>query len=136
MNRYPHFYGLKLADYSNSLDSINVLIGSDYYWNFVTNEIVRGDSGPTAINSKFGWILSGPTEPAIDSGRTVTNLIISGNSTYFFDDAQDSLVDTLNSSGKRSQLESGENQTPDSRTTVLTKMYVLLLSVTKWNCLG
>ena len=95
MNRYPHLHGLKLTDYSNSLDSIDVLIGSDYYWNFVTDEIVRGDFGPTAINSKFGWILSGPTEPAIDSRKTVTNLNISGNSTCLFDDAQDPLVETL-----------------------------------------
>ena len=94
VNRYPHLHELKLADYSNSLDSINILFGSDYYWNFVTSEIVRGDFGPTAINSKFRWVLSGPTEPAIDSGRTVTNLIISGNSTCLFDDAQDPLVDT------------------------------------------
>ena len=55
-NNYPHLHGLKLADYSDSEDSIDFLIGSDYYWDFVTSEIVRGDFGPTAVNSKFGWL--------------------------------------------------------------------------------
>lgn len=126
MNKYPHLHGLKLADYSDYQDSIGVLIGSDYYWHFFTGEIVRGDFGPTAINSNFGWILPGPTETAIDSGRSLTNLTISGNSTCLFDDTQDTLVDNLKSSGKQSQLESGENQTSNSRTIVLTKMYVEL----------
>ena len=59
---YPHLHRLQLADCSDSQDLIDVLIGSDYYWDFVTNEIVRGDFGPTAINSKFKWLLSGPVE--------------------------------------------------------------------------
>ena len=29
VNRYPHLHGLKLADYSDSLDSTDVLTGSD-----------------------------------------------------------------------------------------------------------
>ena len=75
-NNYPHLHGLKLADYSDSEDSIDVLIGSDYHWDFVTIEIVRGDFGPTAVNSKFGWLLSGATESVINQETTVTNLTI------------------------------------------------------------
>ena len=84
-NNYPHLHGLKLADYSDSEDSIDVLIGSDYYWDFVTSEIVRGDFGPTAVNSKFGWILSGPTEAVINQQKA-------GNSNSLFDYTQDALV--------------------------------------------
>ena len=76
-------------DCSDSQDSIGVLIGSDYHWDFVTNEIVRVDFGPTAINSKFGWLLSGPMEFATSSETSVTNLIISGNSNGLFDHTQD-----------------------------------------------
>lgn len=39
---------------------VNVLIGSDIYWNLVTGRVARGGSGPIAIHSKVGWILSGP----------------------------------------------------------------------------
>ena len=84
-NNYPHLHGLKLADYSDSEDSIDVLIGSDYYWDFVTSEIVRGDFGPTAANSKFGWLLSGPTEAVINQQKA-------GNSNSLFDYTQDALV--------------------------------------------
>ena len=37
-----------------------MLIGSDSYWSLVTGQVIRGDSGPTAIHTKVGWILSGP----------------------------------------------------------------------------
>ena len=84
-NNYPHLHGLKLADYSDSEDSIDVLIGSDYCWDFVTSEIVRGDFGPTAVNSKFGWLLSGPTEAVINQQKA-------GNSNSLFDYTQDALV--------------------------------------------
>ena len=92
-NNYPHLHGLKLTDYSDSEDSIDFLIGSDYYWDI--SEIVRGDFGPTAVNSKFGWLLSGPTESVINQETTMTNLTIAGNSNSLFDYTQDALVDTL-----------------------------------------
>ena len=38
---------------------MDILIGSDYYWEFITGEILRGNSGPVAINTKLGWVLSG-----------------------------------------------------------------------------
>ena len=72
-----------------------MLIGSDYYWDFVSSEIVRRDFGTTAVNSKFGWLLSDPTESVINQETTVTNLIIAGNSNSLFDYTQDTLIDTL-----------------------------------------
>lgn len=38
-----------------------MLIGSDYYWDLVTGGVCRGNVGPTAIHTKLGWVLSGPT---------------------------------------------------------------------------
>ena len=62
LENYENFRPLKLADYTNGktkLD-VHVLIGLDYYYAFVTGEVVRNkNGGPTAINSKLGWILSG-----------------------------------------------------------------------------
>ena len=92
---YPHLHGLQLADCSDSQDPVDVLVGSDHYWDLVSNEIVRGDFGPTAIKSRFGWLLSGPTEFALSNETTVANLIISGNSNGLSEPAQDHLVDTL-----------------------------------------
>ena len=40
---------------------IDMLIGSDYYWQLVTGSICRGSSGPVAVHTKLGWVLSGPS---------------------------------------------------------------------------
>ena len=57
----PHLRGLKLAHpVTPDKDfKISLLIGTDYYWTFVQDHIVRGD-GPTAQQSKLGYLLSGP----------------------------------------------------------------------------
>ena len=53
--------GLQLAHpiTENENFEISVLIGADYYWSFVQDHVVRGD-GPTAVQSKLGYLLSGP----------------------------------------------------------------------------
>lgn len=38
---------------------ITILIGADFYWCFVQDTVVRGD-GPTAVESRLGYLLSGP----------------------------------------------------------------------------
>ena len=38
---------------------ITMLIGADYYWSIVQDNVIRGD-GPTAVQSKLGYLLSGP----------------------------------------------------------------------------
>ena len=58
---YPHLRRLKLAD---SVDSnarrVQLLIGADHYYDFVTGDVIKGTSGPVAVSSKLGWLLSGP----------------------------------------------------------------------------
>ncbi|XP_071141877.1 uncharacterized protein [Mytilus edulis] len=54
--------GLKLAHTMTQQDSfeISLLVGADHYWNIVEYHIVRRN-GPTAVKSKIGYLLSGPT---------------------------------------------------------------------------
>ena len=82
---YPHLEGLQLADsLDDSYGTIDILIGTDHYWDVVTGETVRGDSGPTAVSSKFGWLLSGALrESVIACADSVSsNLIISGDCSF------------------------------------------------------
>ena len=75
---FPHLEGLELADDLNgSPDSIDVLVGSDFYWDIVTGKTVTGD-GPTAVSSKLGWLLSGPVKGVNTGNCTISKLIISG----------------------------------------------------------
>ena len=57
----PHLQGLKLAHPANGGSNfpVSLLIGADYYWTFVQDNIVRGN-GPVAQQSKLGYLLSGP----------------------------------------------------------------------------
>ena len=56
--KYSHLHKLNLADSNpNNLPMIiDILIGADYYWDFIRNRMVRG---PVAISSCLGYILSG-----------------------------------------------------------------------------
>lgn len=51
---------------------INLLIGNDYYWDFILPEKVQLSCGLYMINSKFGWILTGKYESSISNPRTET----------------------------------------------------------------
>ena len=77
---YPHLEELQLADSLNdNYGTIDVLIGCDYYWEIVSGETLRGDSGPAAVSSKFGWLLSGPLHDSVTSDTVTSNSIISGD---------------------------------------------------------
>ena len=94
---YPHLDGLELADEPFDAEgSIDILIGCDYYWHFVTGETRRGDEGPIAVNSKLGWLLSGPVKGTLDrSYVTHSNLIIEGHDDLFARNEDDVLTNTL-----------------------------------------
>eukprot|EP00794_Sanderia_malayensis_P015519 gene15519-biopygen11979 len=51
VSEYAHLAGLKLADSYNRKDKdINLLIGANYYFDFVTGEAIKGSTGPTAMS--------------------------------------------------------------------------------------
>ena len=75
LNSMPHLKNISFSDDSSFASPIEILIGADYYYGIVGQEIRRGE--PTAMSSSFGWILSGPA-PALDedeSGSKSVHLI-------------------------------------------------------------
>ena len=62
-NNYEHLSRLDLADSSDghSRLEVDILVGSDQYWDLITGRTRRGASGPIAIDTRLGWVLSGPT---------------------------------------------------------------------------
>ena len=79
---YGHLSNLELAD-SSSGDAempIDILIGSDFYWNFMTGETRTGrNGGPVAIKTHLGWVLSGPVNKAKE---TLTDSSVFLNNTH------------------------------------------------------
>ena len=60
VDNYAHLSSLELVDCSGGTDSdtIEVLVGSDYYWKFVTGETHRGTDGYAVVHSVLRWLLS------------------------------------------------------------------------------
>ena len=58
------------GDLSGELE-IDILVGSDHYWEVVTGRIIRGASGPAAVETKLGWVLSGPVEGAAQENTAI-----------------------------------------------------------------
>ncbi|XP_048770094.2 uncharacterized protein LOC125676243 [Ostrea edulis] len=75
VNSLPHLKNLKLAHPENSDTSFSVslLIGADFYWSFVGDEIIRGN-GPTAVSSKLGYLISGPTRISNSTSKVQTSM--------------------------------------------------------------
>ena len=69
---YSHLADLKLADQPSEDcgSEVDVLIGNDFYWSFFTGDTKRGESGPMAMKTSLGWVLSGPfpQTPGSDTG--------------------------------------------------------------------
>ena len=65
---YPHLRDIEFADSlsDNGPMKIDLLIGSDYIWNFFNLSTTRGDEsvecGPVAVSATVGWVLSGPVK--------------------------------------------------------------------------
>ena len=59
---YSHLAPLNLADthQGDTPVEVDMLIGSDFYWQLTIKEIIQGQVGPVAINTKPGWVLSAP----------------------------------------------------------------------------
>ena len=74
--RFRHLSNLELADHGcvNGSLEITILIGANHYWKLVTGKVTHGTTGPTAIHTVLGWVLSGPAPNISDSDATL-NLI-------------------------------------------------------------
>ena len=75
--KFPHLQGLKLVDRSgsHSLLDVDLLIRADGYWQVVIGQIKQGElGGPAAINTRLGWVLSGPVHGLSQVGSSSVNL--------------------------------------------------------------
>ena len=67
---------------------IDILVGADYYWSLVTEDIIRLNKKLVAIRSKLGYIMSGPVE----SGENRTTYSHNANCIHVMKVATDPLI--------------------------------------------
>ena len=81
--QYGYLSNLQLAeDFQDDVKgalSVNVLIGSDLYYKFVTSEVIVGCYGDkvSAVSSKFGWVLSGPFQCGLEGKQNAMGTFLS-----------------------------------------------------------
>ena len=69
-----HTGNILLADSNtnNESSSIDVFIGTDYYWSIINKQVIKTKEGPIALDTKVDWILSGPVKnPSISVNNSV-----------------------------------------------------------------
>ena len=74
---FPHLFNLDLADeFPEAEAHVDILIGADVMWRFMSGETRRGESpnSPIAIAMKLGWVLSGPMAEIPKSKMSSVNL--------------------------------------------------------------
>ena len=48
-----------MSNPNNESLSVDILIGVNYYWSIITNQVIKSKEGPIMLDTKVGWILSG-----------------------------------------------------------------------------
>ncbi|XP_074653606.1 uncharacterized protein LOC141907762 [Tubulanus polymorphus] len=83
----PEFKGLTLAhsiDHSENFE-VELLIGADFYYQFICDEIIRTKSGPIALKSKLGYLIAGPVDLSLfHSINVLINLTSQPDSSDFW----------------------------------------------------
>ena len=58
-SNYEHISNLDLAETGEGTGQVDILLGSGYYWEAFSLQVIRGISDPVASESRFGWVLGG-----------------------------------------------------------------------------
>ncbi|CAB4016444.1 Hypothetical predicted protein, partial [Paramuricea clavata] len=77
-SHYSHLRNLYLADSgSNGQEpsDIDMLIRADFFWHIVSGKVIRGEHGPIAMETKLGYVLSGPVTTPHTSDDIVANFL-------------------------------------------------------------
>ncbi|KAH9379518.1 hypothetical protein HPB48_020445 [Haemaphysalis longicornis] len=79
---------LRLADDADAPtdDTIQVLIGCDYYWKVTTEKIRRLTNGLTTVETSFGWTLQGPVKSTENIRGTFSTSVMKILAQNFSDD--------------------------------------------------
>ena len=66
---------MELADSASHdpFNDVDLLLRADYYWELATGRVKCGVDGPIAVETKLGWVLSGPASVA--SGISMYELL-------------------------------------------------------------
>ena len=98
-NDYPYLHNLWFSGVCQTKEElvIDLLIGSDYLWGFQKGQTIQGElEGLVAVETKLGWVLSGPLKrKGLDSQQEVSLNFVARESVAIVKDSLESTVSQL-----------------------------------------
>ena len=90
--KFDHLQGLDLAKSSCGTGclGLDLLVGSGYYWRLLTGAVKWRSAGPIAMETRVGWMLSGPME---DPSLFVNFISLESNHTLYVNNNDNSLIE-------------------------------------------
>ena len=77
--KYPHLHGLEVADvYPRGPQHVDLILGTAYEEKIRTGRRRIGREGPDAIETLFGWVLSGQLTGGLDEEVTINRIAAEG----------------------------------------------------------
>ena len=74
--KFLHSEGIEFADFCEGPEAeIDALIGMDNYWKLVIGNVIKSGVGPVAIETVFGWVISGPVDEVSAISQHSINLV-------------------------------------------------------------
>ena len=64
-----------MAETGEGTGQVDILLGSDYHLEAFSGQVIRGISSPVALESRFGWVLSGGLDTPELSENVNSNLL-------------------------------------------------------------
>ncbi|KRZ74107.1 hypothetical protein T10_11196 [Trichinella papuae] len=130
IKQYSHFKSLQLAeDFTDLSSTFDVLIGLDYYYDFINQVIMKGQKGePMAIHSTLGWIICGPIPEKVEtkSVKTFTKVVYKDEEKGADSKASQLFEKTVRFDGKRYEVQlpwsNEEVQLPNNYNQALSRL--------------
>ena len=74
LDNFEHLRSIQLADtYDEKEKGVDILLGLDNYYKFMKGGLIKGDDGPVAVETTFGYVLAGRVPSKFTQAHMVTN---------------------------------------------------------------
>ena len=81
--------GIRLTDdveqFEGDSGEIDLLIGSDTYWQYVQSRTYRTKEGPVAVKTRLGWTLNGPVNKTLKTPSLINSMFIKVQNEEYID---------------------------------------------------
>nr|XP_047144811.1 uncharacterized protein LOC100214846 [Hydra vulgaris] len=82
--QHTELANIPIADDLKDGKEIDILIGANYYWNFVTGQLIRANQSLTAVNTILGWTLNGNVKSINSASVNIASVLHTSSEPILF----------------------------------------------------